>query len=590
MFTDRSTNYIFILLLILFVLSVNSSLSAQPHADSSFNHQIHSLEKDIGGRIGIMAKDLRTGETLVYKSEEKFPTASVIKVPIMVEYFYQLAEGKVKPTQKMKLNDSNKWGGSGLYQYFYGETEQQLIDAVMMMITISDNTATNLVIDALGKTHEEKLAAVNDRMESLGLKNTRLLNKLMSWDTKTDSPESIRYGIGVTTPADMVMLLEKMYHHNLVDSTASQAMIDLMLKQQYNDLIPRLLPFETTPNLRVAHKGGSVTAVRNDVGLILSPETDIAIAIFCDQIQDRRGSSENDGVMAAARAARIVWNHFSGDRGFDRPAVTGVDWSGFPGGEWARVMLNRGLFPHKARKDGHTYKDTFYPADPHYSDSSAVIIIPDDFHEPDNAVDFIVHFHGWNNDVLKVMEKFNMVQQLVASNKNVILVLAQGPYRSPDSHGGKIEDTDGLKHFIEEIIHILKQENRIEHEIIGKVIISAHSGGYRPAIFSVERGGLQEHIAEVFLFDAFYGETERLIPWLKMDDSHRLRSIYTEHLKNRHMEFIEILQKNGLKYSTNCNLSKQIMLCSTECEHDKVIEGTFLSWLKESCLADRKPE
>ncbi len=589
MFTDRST-YFIVRSLLLFVLIVTASLSAQTHTDTSFARLIHSLEKDIGGRIGIMAKDLRTGETLTYKSDEKFPTASVIKVPIMVEYFYQLTEGHVKPAQKMKLNDSNKWGGSGLYQYFYRETEQQLIDAVLMMITISDNTATNLVIDALGKTHEEKLAAVNERMESLGLKNTRLLNKLMSWETKTDSPESIRYGIGVTTPADMVLLLEKMYHHDLVDSTASDVMIDLMLKQQYNDLIPRLLPFETTANLRVAHKGGSVTAVRNDVGLILSPETDIAISIFCDQIQDRRGSSENDGVMAAAKAARIVWNHFSGDRGFDRPAVTSVDWSGFPGGEWARVMLNRGLFPHKDRKDGHTYKDRFFPADPHYSDSSAVIIIPDGFHEPHNAVDFVIHFHGWNNDVLKVMEKFNMVQQLVASNKNAILVLAQGPYRSQDSHGGKMEDPDGLKHFIEEIIHILKQENRIAHGTIGKVIISAHSGGYRPAIFSVERGGLQEHIAGVFLFDAFYGETERLIPWLKMDDMHRLRSIYTEHLKNRHMEFIELLQKNGLKYSTDCDPLGRIMLCYTESEHNKVIKGTFVSWLKDSCLADRKSE
>lgn len=282
-----------------------------------------------------MAKNLRTGEILAYKSNEKFPTASVIKVPVMVEYFYQLAQGKVNPTQKIKLNESNKWGGSGLYQYFYGETEQQLVDAVMMMITISDNTGTNLVIDALGNTHEEKLAAVNDRMKSLGLKDTRLLNKLMSWETKTDLPESIRYGIGVTTPSDMVLLLEKMFNRQLVDSTSSEAMINLMLKQQYNSLIPRLLPFETTPNLRVAHKGGSVTGVRNNVGLILSPGANIAIAIFCDQIQDRRGSPENDGVLAAAKAARMVWNHFTGDKGFDRPAATSVDWNRFPGGEWA---------------------------------------------------------------------------------------------------------------------------------------------------------------------------------------------------------------------------------------------------------------
>lgn len=587
MFNNRSTHLFFNLFIAFLFLNMGASLSAQEQTEIPFAEQIHSLEKAIGGRIGIMAKNLRTGDTLAYKSEEKFPTASVIKVPIMAEYFYQLAEGKVKPTQKMKLNGSNKWGGSGLYQFFFGETKHQLIDAVMMMIAISDNTATNLVIDALGSTHEEKLAAVNERMKSLGLKDTRLLNKLMSWATKTDSPESIRYGIGVTTPADMVLLLEKMYRHELVDSASSETMIDLMLKQEYNDLIPRFLPFESTPGLKVAHKGGSVTAVRNDVGLILSLKADIAIAIFCDQIQDRRECSENDGVMAAARAARLVWNYFSGDSGFDRPAITSVDWSGFPGGEWARVMLKHGLFPHEARKDGHTYKDTFFPVDPHYSDSSAIIIVPDGFHEVEDSVDLIVHFHGWNNDVLKVMEKFNMVQQLVNSKKNAILVLAQGPYRASDSHGGKMEDNGGLKNFMDEIIQILKQENRIKHATIGKVIISAHSGGYRPAIFSVEQGGLQEHIAEVFLFDAFYGETERLLPWLESDKNHRLRSIYTEHLADEHVAFMKLLKNARLQYNAEFRASDKISLCPTDVAHNAVIEETFQKWLEGSCLAER---
>ena len=72
------------------------------------------------------------------------------------------------------------------------------------MIIVSDNTGTNLVLDRLAPTHEARLAYVNDMMKSLGLKNTRLLNRLYSWDTKQRTPEGIRYGIGVSTPEDMV--------------------------------------------------------------------------------------------------------------------------------------------------------------------------------------------------------------------------------------------------------------------------------------------------------------------------------------------------------------------------------------------------
>ncbi len=574
--------------LILIFINLISLLSAFPQDQQTFTDQIHSLEKSFGGRMGIMAKNLKTGEVLSYKADEKFPTASVTKLPIMVEYFYQAAEGKINPTQKTVLADSNKWGGSGFFQYFYGTTEQQLIDAVLMMITISDNTATNLVIDALGKDHQEKLAAVNDRMKALGLKNTRLQNKLMSWKTKTDSPESIRYGVGVSTPEDMVLLLEKIYKRELVDSASCQQMIDIMANQEYNDMIPRLLPLETMPDLKVAHKTGGYTGVRGDVGLVFSPRADFALAIFCDQIQDWRDGSENLGVMAAAKAARLVWNHFTGDVGFERPYHTGVDWTSFPSGEWARLFLRNAPFPHPSRKNGYQYQEKFFPYDPHYSDSSVIVVIPKEFHEVDGAVDLIVHFHGWNNDVLNVMEQFNMVQQLVASQKNAILVLAQGPYRASDSGSGKMEDKGGLKKMVEEILEILKPENRIKSTEIGKIIISAHSGGYRPAILSLVQGNLDQNVKEIFLFDAFYDLTDQIIPWLKQDKKNRLRSIYTAHLAEEHQNFIGLLKKKRLGFSGRFNPAAQIVLTPTEVCHDCVIEGTFRDWLKGSCLGYRK--
>lgn len=582
---NPTTKHGLILIILILILTYFITLAlARPQDQQTFIDQIHSLEKSFGGHLGIMAKNLKTGEILAYKAEEKSPTASVIKLPIMVEYFYQVAEGNISPTQKMVLADSIKKGGSGLFQYFYGTTEQQLIDAVMMMITISDNTATNLVIDALGKNHQEKLAAVNNRMKELGLKNTRLQNKLMSWKTKTDSPESIRYGVGVSTPEDMVLLLEKMYQRELVDSASCGQMIDILANQEFNDIIPRYLPFERVADLKIAHKTGSVTGVRVDVGLVFSPQADFAIAIFCDQAQDRRGSAENSTVVAGARAARLVWNLFAGDKGFERPFYTTVDWTSFPSGEWARLFLKNAPFPHPSRKDGYQFQEKFFPFDPHYSDSSAIVVIPKGFHEVDEAVDLIVHFHGWNNDVLNVMEQFNVVQQVVASKKNAILVFAQGPYRALDSGGGKMEDEGGFQRFIEEILQILKAENRVENTTMGKIIISAHSGGYRPAILSLARGRLDKNIKELFLFDAFYALTDQIIPWLKQDQNHRLRSIYTEHLVQEHKQFMELLGKARLSYNKKFLPASQIILSPTDVCHDCAIENTFQQWLEGSCF------
>ena len=568
-----------------FALCFFSAIRAYGETDE-FRTLARDLEKSFGGRMGIMAMNLRTGEVLAYKASEKFPTASLIKVPVMVEYFYQVAEGKVRPEQMITLADSNKWGGSGLFQFFRGTTQQQLADAVMMMITISDNTATNMVIDALGQTHREKLRAVNERMRSLGLKNTRLLNKLMSWATKTDSPESIRYGVGVSTPEDMVLLFEKMYRKELVDSLACEQMIDILRRQFYNSMIPALLPFESTDNLYVAHKTGSVTGVRTDAGLIFSPQADIAIAIFCDQVQDRRGNAENLAMVAGAKMTRWLWNYFTGDSGMDRPYVTSIDWNAFPGGEWTRFFVHNAPFPHPSRRDGYRYKDKFFPFDPHYTDSSVVVIIPEGYRQSDDGVDMIVHFHGWNNDNLNVLEQFDLVQQLIAARKNAILVLAQGPWRASDSAGGKMEDRGGFGRFVREIAARLQQDGKLKSDRINAIIISAHSGGYRPAIYAVAVGEIQKHIREVYLFDAFYALTEKLLPWLKQSDRHRLRSIYTQHLGDEHKKFKQLLQQNGLGFSETFSPQARIVLEPTDVCHNCVIEGTFQKWLQDSVLED----
>ncbi len=571
--------------ILLFTCNFSFSFSS-PVLDSTLLVRLNQLAGTFGGRIGIAAKNLHTGDSLFINAYDKFPTASAIKLPIMAEYFYQIAEGKISGEQIAALTDSNKWGGSGILQYFAGSSPIKLADAAMLMITLSDNTATNLVIDALGRTHEEKLVAVNDRMLKLGLQNTRLLNKVMSWKTKKNSPESLRYGIGVSTPHDMILLLEKMWRGELINPAASKHMIEILSRQQYNSMIPRLLPFESTDSLIVAHKTGSVTGVRVDVGLVLSNRVNFAIAIFCDEVRDQRDGEDNLAEIAGAQATRLIWNYWTGDQGLDRPSIERVDWHAFPAGEWAKLYLRNSPFPDSSRTQGHTYEKKFYPKHPHYNDSSAVAVMLDGYHQVNGANDVIVHFHGWHNDNLGAMEQFGMVQQLIDSKKNAILVFAQGPYRAADSHGGKMERDGGFKKFVEEILQRLVEEKRLPDATIGRVIVTAHSGGYRLAINAVSSGKLSEKIREVFLFDAFYAQYEKLLPWLAADKENKLRSIYTEHLAVEHKEFMEMLKKQQLAFSNKLSASANIFLTPSSVCHNCVIDRIFDEWLRVSCLEE----
>jgi hypothetical protein len=269
-----------------------------------------------------------------------------------------------------------------------------------------------------------------------------------------------------------------------------------------------------------------------------------------------------------------------------------VAWQHLPGHDWAPLALRNSPFPHPSRDHGYTYAENpadsttrrIFPRHPHYDDSTAIVIIPQGYRLVEGGNDLIIHFHGWWNDVDSVMKSFGLAQQLLASRKNAILILAQGPYRAPDSRGGKMEDENGLRQFVEEILQILKAEKKISSGRIGRLILSAHSGGYRPAAFAVEKGGLSGHIRELFLFDAFYGQYEKFIPWLKQSRENHLRSIYTGHLAGEHQDFITMLEKENLLYTDQLSAEAKIVLQPAAVCHNCVMAENFRKWLEVSCF------
>src|SRR5262249_2052502 len=112
--------------------------------------------------------------------------------------------------------------------------------------------------------------------------------------------------------------------------------------------------------------------------------------------------------------------------------------------------LDSAPFPHASRAEGHTYKNEFFSAKEHYSDNTVAIFVHKKFHGGDN-VDFIVHFHGWRNNVAGTLQRYQLIEQLIASQRNAILVVPEGPRDAADSGGGRLEDPGAFKTFMRDV-------------------------------------------------------------------------------------------------------------------------------------------
>ena len=194
-------------------------------------------------------------------------------------------------------------------------------------------------------------------------------------------------------------------------------------------------------------------------------------------------------------------------------------------GTLLRTALPTAPFPAPQRAEGHDYGDEHYDDATHYRDSSVAIFIPKYLQAAD-SFDYIVHFHGWWNEIDSVLNTFDLIPQLTASGKNAILVVPQGPRKSPDSSGGKLEEPLAFKAFMSDVQQVMAQHLGLKEAPLRHIILSGHSGGYRVMSYILLQGGLDEAIKEVWLFDGLYGQLEKYAMWLERSKG-RFINIYT---------------------------------------------------------------
>ncbi len=288
---------VFVVLGMCFVLTAAAAANA-----ATLDSSLSPLLKAHRGQVAVAVKQLETGEQFLFRENEPMPTASLIKLPVMVEVYRQAAAGQVDLDAPVTLREQDKVPGSGILRpHFSPGTQMPLRDAVRLMMAYSDNTATNLVLDQIG------LESTALAMEKLGFPNTKIHAKVFRRDTSVFPERSKAFGLGSTTAAEMVALLEQLHGGTLADEAATKEMLDHLLQCENETRFPLYLP----PGTKIGHKTGSVSRVRCDAGIILSPSGPIALCVLTSENEDQRWTDDNAANQLCARVARIVYDHFN---------------------------------------------------------------------------------------------------------------------------------------------------------------------------------------------------------------------------------------------------------------------------------------
>jgi beta-lactamase class A len=276
------------------------------------------------GEMGVAVRDLESGDEIAFAGDQRFPTASLIKLAVMVEAYHQIDEGKLRRDTVIRLGDEDKAGDEAVVlNQMEAGLNLTVPDLLALMIAYSDNTATNLLIRLVGT------ANVDRRMESYGLAHTQLYRPTFRDGHPDVFPDLEKeFGLGSTTPREAARLMALIAEGKIVSRAACDEMIALLARQQDRQMIPRSLPFEREEIL-VANKtgwdeeklpdaSGFKGEIRTDAAYVKGRRARYVIAILTRRGRDKRPGADNDALVTGAAVSRIVYDELA-HRGTAKP-------------------------------------------------------------------------------------------------------------------------------------------------------------------------------------------------------------------------------------------------------------------------------
>ncbi|HEX2211513.1 MAG TPA: serine hydrolase [Longimicrobium sp.] len=277
-------------------------LRASAQADTAaLRRSIEQITRGYEGVVGVSVRNLATGQSLSIRGDETFPTASLIKVAVLVALLDEVAKGSIRLDDPITMIARDQVGGSGVLQHLHNGLQLTVEDAARLMIIISDNTATNLLLDKLN------VRTVWTKMEALGLPHTKIHSKTFIRATSVAMDSSVKYGLGVTTPDETVQLFTMLHEGRAVNPRMdSLALAILRGNEDWNKLV-RWLPDGAT----AAHKSGDVDQSRNDCGILYGPDAPVALCVMTRENRDTSYATDNPANLLIARIGAEVYRFFN---------------------------------------------------------------------------------------------------------------------------------------------------------------------------------------------------------------------------------------------------------------------------------------
>jgi len=261
---------------------------------NSLRHTLDAIAKAHHGVLGYSVLNLDTGERLSLRGDETFSTASLIKVPILVTLYDLVDKKQLTLDDPLTVLTIDQVPGSGVLQFMHPGMSLSVRDAAALMIILSDNTATNLVLDRIA------IRRVWQKMEALGLPHTKVHSKTFLRLTSVAMDSSVKYGLGVSTPNEMAHLFELMAQGKAVNPAADSSMLDILADNADGELMQR-----TINGMRVPHKTGATDSVRTECALFRLQSRVVACG-FTKQNTEIRWVVDNEAQVSLGKIGAAV--------------------------------------------------------------------------------------------------------------------------------------------------------------------------------------------------------------------------------------------------------------------------------------------